>query len=132
MSTEKLELETLLPASADEVYHAWLDSKSHSSFTGAEAHIQPQEGAEFSAWDEYITGRIIALERDKRILQSWRTTEFPDSAEDSILEVMFDNTQEGCRLLINHWKIPKGQGDRYRDGWEEYYFKPMKEYFSKK
>jgi activator of HSP90 ATPase len=132
MSTEKLELETVLPVSAEDAYDAWLNSKEHSSFTGSKAVIKPKEGSEFRVWDNYITGQIKELEKGRRILQTWRTDEFPENAEDSVLEVMFDNTKKGCRLLLNHWNIPEGQGERYKEGWEEYYFKPMKEYFARK
>jgi activator of HSP90 ATPase len=128
---EKLEMEETFPANAESVYDAWLDSKTHSEFTGGKAVIKPKAGTRYSAWNEYITGEIKELEKGKRILQTWRADEFPQGAEDSMLEVKFEDTGKGCRLLLKHWNIPEGLKQQYKEGWEEYYFKPMKAYFGK-
>ena len=63
-------------------------------------------------------------------MQSWRTTEFPDGAEDSRLELRLSVAEGGTRLTLTHSAIPEGQGEQYRDGWKEYYFEPMVEYFT--
>ncbi|MEJ2242634.1 MAG: hypothetical protein P8Y18_10925 [Candidatus Bathyarchaeota archaeon] len=44
-------------ASPFEVYDAFMNSKKHSEFTGSKATGTPKEGAEFSAWDGYISVR---------------------------------------------------------------------------
>ena len=36
---------------------------------------------------KYIEGKNLELEKDKKIVQKWRTTEFPDDAPDSDLEI---------------------------------------------
>jgi activator of HSP90 ATPase len=35
------------------------------------------------------------------------------------------------RLTLKHSRIPDGQGEVYRQGWEDYYFQPMKIFFSR-
>jgi activator of HSP90 ATPase len=127
---EKLTVSVDLPVQKEVLFRAWLDSAEHSSFTGSEAVIDPSVGGSFSAWQEYISGKTLEMDFPNRILQSWRTTEFDDSDADSKLEILFESNKNGTRLTINHSDIPDGQGDMYREGWEEYYFKPMLEYFS--
>jgi uncharacterized protein YndB with AHSA1/START domain len=73
----------VIPASPAEIYNAWLDNIAHSEMTGGEAIMSDEVGAEVSAWDGYITGRILELVPGERIVQSWRTTEFDDEIEDS-------------------------------------------------
>ncbi len=131
MKSEKIELTEIIHCPAKKLYHAWLDSDEHTAFTGAKTKIRPKLGARFTASDGYITGENIELEEDKRILQSWRTSDFPEGADDSLLEIIFDDVKQGCKLTIIHWNIPEGQHNMYSDGWKEYYFKPMKTYFSK-
>jgi activator of HSP90 ATPase len=116
-------------ASADKLYTAWLDSGEHARMTGAGASVSAEIGGSFTAWDGYIEGRNLELEYPKRILQSWRTTEFEDGDEDSILEVLFQ--PEGVRTLvtIRHSNLPQ-HGMQYQQGWVDSYFEPMKEYFS--
>jgi activator of HSP90 ATPase len=132
MAKEKLRLTAEFPVAPETVYHAWLNSKAHSEFTGSKAIITPKVKSKYSAWDGYITGEITELEEGKRILHSWRSDEFPEDSEDSIVEVTFENTAAGCRMAINHWNIPEGQKEQYREGWEEYYFKPMREFFNRR
>jgi uncharacterized protein YndB with AHSA1/START domain len=130
--TESLNLSTIIPVPPQRVFHAWLDSKEHGGFTGGgEAIIDPHPGGSFTAWDGYINGKTLEIEPSKRILQSWRTTEFSENDPDSQLELLFKPVQEGTQLTLIHTNIPDGQAESYKQGWLDYYFKPMQEYFSK-
>jgi uncharacterized protein YndB with AHSA1/START domain len=122
---------TISSASAQQVYEAWLDSRKHADFTGDQADIQPGVGGSFTIGGGYITGQNLELEPYKRIVQSWRTTEFPDSSPDSLLEVILEETPDGCVLSLNQKKLPEDQVESYKDGWQEYYFEPLQKYFSK-
>ena len=129
---ESLKLTAVFPVSAQRLYHAWLDSEEHATFTNSPAKIDPALGGSFTAWEGYISGRNLELEPGRRIVQSWRTPEFPEDSPDSILEVLLEPTEDGdTRLTLLHTRIPQGQSEEYRQGWEEYYFKPMQEYFRK-
>lgn len=127
---EKLTVSVDLPKQKEVLFHAWLDSAEHTSFTGSQAVIDPSVGGDFSAWGGYISGKTLEIDPPNRILQSWRTTEFADTDADSNLELLFESISNGTRLTLIHTAIPDGQGDMYREGWEEYYFRPMLEYFS--
>jgi activator of HSP90 ATPase len=98
--------------------------------TGNPAKVDGKVGGEFTAWDGYIFGSTLALEPDQRILQRWRTSEFPDDAPDSRLEISFEEVGEGTKITLIHSDMPADQVDSYRQGWEDFYFKPMKAYFS--
>lgn len=127
---DNIEISTVIKAPAKAIYEAWLDSEGHSAFTGARAVIDPQVGGKHSAWDGYIEGETLELEPYRRILQSWRTTEFPADSESSSLEIILEQVDEGTRVTLVHTQIPEGQGSQYRDGWEEHYFSLMREHFS--
>jgi activator of HSP90 ATPase len=129
MNKENFELSCTFPVSADRLYHAWLSSDEHTAFTGGEASIENLADSNFTAWDGYIDGKILELDPGKRILQTWRTTDFPFKAEYSVLELVFEEIEGGCRLNLYHENIPEGQGKDYEKGWVEHYFKPMTEYF---
>ncbi|KAF0112191.1 MAG: Activator of Hsp90 ATPase 1 family protein [Chloroflexi bacterium] len=126
---ESLKLSICIPEPIETVFHAWLDSKQHSRFTGSEAEVDPKVGGEFTAWGGYISGKTKVLEPPNRILQSWRTTEFPVDSPDSLLEILLEKIPGGTQLTLIHTEIPDGQAEMYREGWEEYYFTPMQDYF---
>ena len=113
----------------ENLFDSWLDSKEHAAFTGGKATIDPRENGSFTAWDGYITGKTLKVEKYSRIVQTWRTTEFSIKDKDSILEVLFKKVKEGTKLTICHSELPEGQGENYKDGWIDYYFEPMEKYF---
>lgn len=123
-------LTTVLPASAREVYEAWLDSIAHSEMTGGEAVMSDEVGASITAWNGYITGRNLELVPGERIVQSWRTSEFDDEHEDSIVTVMFEDTDEGALVTLVHSNVPDDQRSYEEGGWESNYFEPMESYFA--
>src|SRR5262249_37557215 len=108
---------------------AWLDSAEHSAFTGGQATVDPTVGGRHTAWDGYIEGVNLELEHGRRIVQSWRSEDFPDDADDSRVEVRFEGADGGTRVTIVHTEIPEGQGEDYRRGWLDHYFAPMAQYF---
>lgn len=114
------------------IYSAWLNSKEHSKMTGSKAKVNPKVNSSFSAWDGYISGKTTDLKTNEKIVQYWRTTEFPDEAPDSLLEIDLKETPEGTKLTMIHKNIPEGQSENYKSGWEEFYFRPMEEYFNSK
>ena len=111
------------------IFNDWLSSKSHSAFTGSPAQIDPSPEGKFTAWDGYIWGVTLEMEPGKRIVQSWRTTEFPMEAPDSRLKLIFESSNDGTKLTLIHSDIPDGQAEGYEAGWKDFYFKPMQEYY---
>ncbi len=71
----------------------------------------------------------MALEPDRRIVQTWRTSEFDDSHPDSQIEVLLEAVGEGTTVTIRHTNVPDGQLGYEQGGWQESYFEPMRGYF---
>jgi len=126
----EIELSTQINASAEEIYDTWLSSDGHTKMTGGGAIITNSEGDDFSAWDEYITGRNIQLEPPHRIIQLWRTSDFSDYDTNSHLEIELKENNGTTNVILTHTNLPE-HGEQYIEGWEEHYFVPMKAYFSK-
>lgn len=129
-NTLAFELSVLIPASPQKVYNAWLSSRSHAAFTGMEASISAEEGSAFSAFGNYISGKNISLVPGNRIVQSWRTTDFNEQEPDSTVDISLRETDGKTKLKLRHYNLPAG-GMKYKQGWKDYYFETMKEYFSK-
>jgi uncharacterized protein YndB with AHSA1/START domain len=128
---DTLRVTAVVLASADRVYAAWLDGAEHTRMTGGKATVDPSVGGEHTAWDGYIMGKTLGLDPGRRIVQSWRTTDFPLNASDSRLEVHLLDVEGGCEVTILQTEIPEGQGAKYEAGWREHYFVPMAKYFGK-
>jgi activator of HSP90 ATPase len=120
----------VIPASSQAIYNAWLDAKGHEGMTGGNAaQCSAKPGGAFTVWDGYITGKNLALDPGKRIVQSWRTTKFTAADPDSQIEVVLEPASGGTRVTVRHSNVPDGHTS-YRDGgWQRSYFDPMKAYF---
>jgi activator of HSP90 ATPase len=116
-----------------EVFRALTSSKIHSKVTGSPARVNARVGGKFTAWDGYISGKNLKLVKGKKIVQEWRTTEWPsESTPSSILDISLKQTAKGTELRMVHSKIPSKELARnYDAGWYESYWNPMKRYFKK-
>jgi activator of HSP90 ATPase len=128
---ESFTISTSIPAAPERIYEAWLSSEGHSQMTGSQAEVQDGAGGTFKAWDGYISGRTLELEPNRRIVQAWRTGEFPEGSPDSQVDILLEESGTGTKITLIHTNIPEGQGEGYKGGWEEFYFTPMRAYFSK-
>ena len=129
---EAIEQSVYMPASPEEVYDALVDAEKHSEFTGSQATCDPRVGGAFSAWDGYISGRHLQLDRGKKIVQEWKTTEWPLDYPPSLLEFGLRERGEGTLLIMKHSKVPAEQADSYRQGWTEHYWEPLRQFFEEK
>ncbi|MDF1563255.1 MAG: SRPBCC domain-containing protein [Deltaproteobacteria bacterium] len=130
MATETIRVSAVIPASPYRIYQAWLNGLEHGAMTGEKASCEPWPGGRHTAWGGYIWGINQDLDPSRRILQSWRSTDFPSGADDSTIEVLFEPAEGGTRVVIEHTNVPRGLGKRYEQGWRDFYLAPMRAYFA--
>jgi len=116
-----------VPADPQTLFDAFLDAAAHAAMTGSGA--TSEEDGRFSAWGGYITGRTIETDAPHRIVQQWRTSQFPENAPDSRLEIRFSAVDGGSEVTFAHSNIPAGQGVSYEQGWVDHYLEPMRAWF---
>jgi len=130
MKTKTIRQSVTFEASAHEVYEALMDSKRHSLFTGSEVQLSRKVGAEFSVYGGDIQGVNLELVPDKKIVQSWRYSDWPEGhyskATFSLKEV-----SGGTRLTFTQIGVPEEFYDDIAQGWRDYYWEPMKEILEK-
>ena len=130
METGDIKQTVLFKAKPHEVYEVLMDSKKHAAFSEAEADISCEVGGEFSAYDGYITGRNEELVADRKIVQLWRGSDWP---EGHYSQVVFDleSTPEGTRLSFTHEGVPVEFYEDIKQGWTDFYWEPMKKFMEK-
>ncbi len=112
-----------------QVYDALVDPTVASAVVGGACEGEPAVGASFTHWNKYIHGKHVELVRGERIVQEWRTTEWPKGAPPSRLEISLDGTGGGTELTMTHSLVPTEQAEDYRQGWIDYYWTPMRAHF---
>jgi len=129
---DSFQVETIVAAEPPRVFSAWMDSREHAAFTGGgEAVVEAWTGGRFIAWGGYIHGILLGVDEGKRIVQTWRTSEFPPEARDSRVVVEFEPARGGTRVVVKHSDLPPSYLKKYEKGWTEHYLKPLTRYFAK-
>jgi activator of HSP90 ATPase len=122
-----------LPASPDCLFDMYLDPKAHAAFTGFPVKIGANAGAEFSAYDGKIWGKIIHTEPKRLIVQTWRSVNWPNTeAIDSILVLSFWNEGAGSRIELVQANVPDEDFAGVSQGWTKFYWNPWRDYLERK
>jgi activator of HSP90 ATPase len=108
------------------VYEILMDEKKHAAFTGGKAKISRDVGGTFSIYDGDIQGVNIELVPDKKIIQSWRYSDWPQGHY-STATFLLEPSIQGTRLTFTQEDIPESKYEDIKQGWKDYYWKPMKE-----
>ncbi len=118
-------------ASAHDIYEALMDQKKHAKFTGGEAKINRKVGGEFSISDGEISGKNLELVPDKKIVQSWRYSDWK-AGEYSTATFSLEEKDGKTRLTFTQTDVPNEHYEDIKQGWKDYYWGPMKEMLEKK
>jgi activator of HSP90 ATPase len=121
-------------ATPKRLYEALLDARQFSAFTGAPAEIDRQAGGAFSCFGGVITGRIVELVPDRRIVQAWRVKMWPQGVY-SIVSFELQPHGSGTGLVLTHDAFPPEMrahlnGDMPDGGWHRQYWEPLRKYLS--
>ncbi len=129
--TETIKQRIIVEAEPIEVYEAFADAKKHTAFTGTKATGKPKVGEKFTAGDEYITGKFLELEEGKKLVQEWITTDWAEGYGPSRIELTFRKVKGGTEISMTQTGVPPVMVQELSEGWEEFYWQPLKEYFKK-
>jgi activator of HSP90 ATPase len=119
MSTIHQELK--FSAAPSRVYDALVNAKRFAAITGAPATGDGTEGAPFSAFGGYISGRHVELVRDKRVVQAWRAKTWPEGVY-SVVRFELAPEGTGTKLVFDHDGFPADMAEHLAKGWQSNYW----------
>ncbi|HEX9804672.1 MAG TPA: SRPBCC domain-containing protein [Candidatus Dojkabacteria bacterium] len=131
MKTKTIKHKFTINAPAEKIYDALLDSDIHSEITGGEAKVSNVEGDEFTTFDGYAQGKNLKLNRPNLIVQNWRADE-DGWPEEHFSKITFeiDETDGISTIKFTQEELPEDAADDIEQGWNDYYWGPMEEYFN--
>ena len=114
-------------APPDVIYQALSDSKTQSEYTGQKADISKRIGGTFSALSGKISGIIVDLAPEKRIVQAWRRSDFPDGIFSMATFNLKPSASGGTELVLIHRGVPKDLIPDIEISWRENFWNKIKE-----
>ena len=133
MKTKNFRQKITVPgATAKAIYEALMDSKKHTEFTGDKAKISAKVGGAVSSFSGYAVGKNIELVPNKKIVQTWRVTDgsWPEG-HDSEITFELKKAAKGAEIHFTHRGVPEGRVAEFKEGWKDFYWRPVKKYFKK-
>lgn len=115
-------------STASDLFEIFLDPEKHSAIHGgAKVIISKKEGSRFSLINGHLKGKNLVIVPDRIIVQSWRGDVWNKDDLDSILTLVFSDTEQGARIDMVHAFTP----DQFTEHWEEVYWSPIRDYLSR-
>jgi uncharacterized protein YndB with AHSA1/START domain len=127
--THTIKQKAIIPATPDEVYEAFTNSKIYSEFTGDKFIGIAEVGEKFTVYD--ISGKFLELESGKKIVEEWVNSSWPKGSPPSKVELTFKAISEGTEITLVQSNLPQEVEEEYLlNGWTEYFWNRLRKYFS--
>ena len=127
MAVKNLRQTTTIRASPHSVYTTLVDPKEHAKFSGGAARLAAKPGGRFSHYDDSLSGFVLHLDKDRRIVLAWRSSGWPEGHY-SVADFVLTRVKGGTRIEFSQYGIPASDFADISDGWRQYYWDALKAY----
>ncbi|MCE3294435.1 MAG: hypothetical protein K0R65_149 [Crocinitomicaceae bacterium] len=119
----------LFDAAPQDVYDLLMDAGKHAAFSDSEVKMSTEVPDTFSTFNGYCHGYNIELDPGKKIVQAWNFAEegWPDD-HFSTCTFLFEEEDGKTKLSFSQTGIPEHKVKDLEQGWQIYYWRPMKAY----
>lgn len=119
----------LIKTPKEKVWEALVDPKVIDKWGAGPAKMKAESGTDFSMWGGEIWGKNLDVVPEKRLVQEWHTK---DSEGVTKVTISLDETDGETKVSLVHENIEGESAYKdFAEGWDEYFFGPMKELLEK-
>ncbi len=129
MKTKTIKRTISFNTTPQKVYEILMDPIKHAAISKSDVEMSQEINGAFRIFDGYCKGYNIELVEGEKIVQAWHFEEdgWPEDHY-SICTFYIDLENNTTKLRFEQSGIPEHKAKSLFDGWEKYYWKPMKEY----
>lgn len=122
---KSLRLEYMIKSPSEKVWEALVNRDVIDEWGGGPAVMDDKTGTEFKLWGGDVWGKNTEVHPLQRLIQDWYGGQW-----DQPSRVTFDlqPDKNGTKVVLIQTNIPDVEFRAIREGWDLYYFGPMKEY----
>jgi uncharacterized protein YndB with AHSA1/START domain len=126
--TKEIRHQVVIQATPKQVFEALMDQKKHAAFTGAKAKISRKVGGGFQCYGAYITGITLEALPGKRIVQAWRSQDWPKGHYSVVIFALSKRAGGKTHLRFTQIGVPASDYADKNRGWRTHYWEPLKRY----
>ncbi|KAI9329652.1 activator of Hsp90 ATPase [Pilaira anomala] len=125
VNTTSLSETTEFQTSAHELYETLTDVQRAQVWTRGPVKLSKEVGTKFELFGGNVSGEILELVPDKKIVQTWRLRSWP-AGHFSKVTLEFDQGSDSVTLKMHQTGIPVGEEELTRTNWSGYYWRAIK------
>jgi activator of HSP90 ATPase len=112
-------------APVSKVWQALIDAKLIDQWGAGPAKFDATDGGKFSLWGGDINGTNTKVVANELLEQDWYGHDHPERC----YKVSFSLSEKDGKTVIHliHPDIPDEESADFEEGWDDYYFKPIKQ-----
>jgi activator of HSP90 ATPase len=114
-----------IEAEPEDVYACLTNPFTIELWSDMPAKMEAKEGTEFEIFEGDISGKILELVPNKKVVQQWY---FGEQEEPSIVTFKIHPDKAKVSLELRHTNIPDEAYDEIKEGWKKYYLGRIKEF----
>ncbi len=118
-----------IAAPQNQVWKALVDPEIIDKWGGGPSKMNSKMGFQFQLWGGDIYGKNIEVEEEKKLVQEWFGGDWP---QPSIVIFTLKRGDNKTILELEQLNVPDEDADDIDEGWDEYYFGPMKKLLDNK
>lgn len=113
------------------VFEALTDSGIIAAWGGGLAVVEGKTGGKFELFDGWVKGEVLVYKPEKELSYTWKASEWDKKAEASVVTYKLREHPAGTEIILNHTNLPsQEEADKHKEGWIDYVFDPMNDYFT--
>lgn len=113
-------------ATPEEVFTALTNPFTIELWSGHPAVMDKKEGTEFSMFDGDIAGKNLKIVENEQLVQEWY---FGERETQSVVTITLKAHQLGTKVMLEHTNVPDEDVEEFSEGWNDFYWGAMKDYF---
>lgn len=127
---KSLEKHYTIAAPLSHIWQALIDPKKIADWGAGPAKMNEKNNESFSLWGGEIYGKNVRVEKNKLLEQEWFGGKWEEPSIVTIHLEEIDKNKTSITLVQKH--IPDEEEKSIDQGWDDYYFGPLKEYLENK
>ncbi|XP_071963527.1 activator of 90 kDa heat shock protein ATPase homolog 1-like [Antedon mediterranea] len=126
--TTKLTCTEKFLCAVEDIYKVLTDKNRVEAFTRSSVQMEATKGGKFSLFGGNVTGVFLELEMDKKIVQKWRFSNWPE-AHYSIVTMNLSQGSDGAVVDLVQTGVPDKEVERTKQGWKENFWGRIRQTF---
>lgn len=121
----------IIYATPEKVFEALTDTGIIAAWSGEMGIVDSKPGGKFELFDGWVNGEVLSYKPGKELSYTWKASEWSNNTPASIVKYTLRQHAAGTEVLLEHTQLPSAEeADKHNDGWIDYVFEPLNDYFT--